>query len=86
MLGQCPSLAHLDLGGNDIEAEGVGRLAAVLGHCPSLARLDCCHNSIGDEVSGRLAALPQCLSLACLMLQREIRTVYCQANGTLKVS
>ena len=40
MLGQCASLAHLDLGRNEIRAEGAGRLAAVLGQCASLAHLD----------------------------------------------
>ena len=30
MLGQCASLAHLNLYGNKIGAEGAGRLAAVL--------------------------------------------------------
>ena len=42
VLGQCASLAHLDLGGNEIGHEGAGRLwlAAVLGQCASLAHLD----------------------------------------------
>ena len=40
VLGQCASLAHLDLGWNEIGAEGAGRLAAVLGQCASLAHLD----------------------------------------------
>ena len=31
VLGQCGSLAHLDLSGNSIRDEGVGRLAGVLG-------------------------------------------------------
>ena len=36
VLGQCASLAHLNLGGNGIGAEGAGRLAAVAKRCPSL--------------------------------------------------
>ena len=40
VLGQCASLAHLNLAGNEIGAEGAGRLAAVLGQCESLAHLD----------------------------------------------
>ena len=53
MLGQCASLAHLDLGWNEIGAEGAGRLAAVLGQCASLARLDLGVNGIGDEGAGK---------------------------------
>ena len=33
MLGQCSSLAVLNLGYNRIGAEGAGRLAGVLGQC-----------------------------------------------------
>ena len=36
VLGQCPSLAHLDLGHTFIGAEGAGRLDAVAQQCPSL--------------------------------------------------
>ena len=36
MLGQCPSLAHLDLCGNNIGAEGAGSLDAVAEQCSSL--------------------------------------------------
>ena len=36
VLGQCASLAHLDLQGNWIGAEGAGRLAAVVERCPLL--------------------------------------------------
>ena len=68
-LGQCSSLAHLNLGINTVGAEGAGRLAAVLGQCPSLAHLDLGFNSIGDEGAGRLAAaLGRCPSLAHLDL------------------
>ena len=49
MLGQCSSLATLDLGGNGIGAEGAGRLAGVLGQCSSLATLELGGNDIGDE-------------------------------------
>ena len=69
VLGQCASLAHLNLGPNEIGAEGAGRLAAVLGHCASLAHLDLGVNMIGDEGAERLAAvLGQCTSLAHLNL------------------
>ena len=33
VLGQCASLAHLDLGGNEIGAEGARRLAAIQSRC-----------------------------------------------------
>ena len=56
MLGQCASLAHLNLGYNGIGAEGARRLAAVLGQCASLAHLDLSRNRIGDEGAGRLSA------------------------------
>jgi len=36
VLGQCASLTYLDLGDNEIGAEGAGRLAAVAERCPSL--------------------------------------------------
>ena len=48
VLGQCASLAHLDLACNDIGAEGAGRLAGVLGQCASLAHLNLADNHIGD--------------------------------------
>ena len=47
VLGQCASLAHLDLRYNWIGAEGAGRLAAVLGQCASLAHLNLGGNNIG---------------------------------------
>ena len=40
VLGQCTSLAHLDLGENEIADEGAGRLVAVIGQCASLAHLN----------------------------------------------
>ena len=40
MLGQCGALAHLNLRGNRIGADGAGRLAGVLGQCGALAHLD----------------------------------------------
>jgi Ran GTPase-activating protein (RanGAP) involved in mRNA processing and transport len=57
VLGQCASLAHLDLRDNGIGAKGAGRLAAVLGQCTSLAHLDLGGNGIRDEGAGRLAAV-----------------------------
>ena len=63
-LGQCPSLAHLDLSYNDIDDEGAGRLAAALGQCPSLAHLNLGSNDIGAEGAERLDAVAgQCPSL-----------------------
>ena len=59
----------MDLGQNEIGAEGAGRLAAVLGQCASLVHLDLAGNEIGAEGAGRLAAvLGQCASLAHLDL------------------
>ena len=64
MLGQCASLAHMDLSENGIGDEGAGRLAAVLGQCTSLAHLDLDDNGIGDEGAGGLAAVAKrCPSL-----------------------
>ena len=37
---QCPALAHLNLSGNHIGAEGAGRLAQVLAQCPALTHLN----------------------------------------------
>ena len=68
-LGQCASLAYLDLSVNNIGDEGAESLATVLGQCASLAHLDLGRNRIGDEGAGRLAAvLRQCASLAHLDL------------------
>ena len=67
MLGQCASLAHLNVRWNKMRDEGAGRLAAGLGQCASLAHLDLGGNAIGAEGTGRLAAvLGQCASLAHL--------------------
>ena len=49
MLEKCSSLAALDLGNNDIGAEGARSLAGGLGQCSSLARLDLSGNDIGEE-------------------------------------
>ena len=49
VLGQCSSLATLNLRYNNIGDEGAGRLAGVLGQCSSLATLDLGGNDIGDE-------------------------------------
>ena len=69
VLGQCSSLAELNLAGNGIGAEGAGRLAEVLGQCSSLAVLNLTHNNIGAEGAERLAGvLGQCSSLAALDL------------------
>lgn len=64
MLGQCPSLAHLNSGGNSLGAEGAGVLAAELGQCPSLPYLNPGDNEIGAE--GLAVGLGQCPSRAHL--------------------
>ena len=51
----CSSLAHLNLDGNFLGVDGVGRLAGGLGQCASLAHLDLARNHIGDDGAGRLA-------------------------------
>ena len=50
MLGQCPSLATLNLGCNHIGDEGARSLARVLGQCSSLAELYLSENRISDDV------------------------------------
>ena len=50
VLGQCSSLATLDLSYNDIGAEGARSLAGVLGQCSWLARLCLDDNRIHDHV------------------------------------
>eukprot|EP00961_Rhodomonas_salina_P206568 2788859-Rhodomonas_salina.2 len=45
VLGQCKTLAVLDLRCNRIGSEGAGRLAGVLGDC----RLRCCEGTSSDE-------------------------------------
>ena len=84
VLGQCSSLAELDLGSriqmhrentmlnlesNGIGDEGATSLAGVLGQCSSLAELNLAGNDIGAEGAGSLAGvLGQCSSLAELHL------------------
>ena len=50
VLGQCPSLATLNLGCNHIGDEGARSLARVLGQCSSLAELYLSENRISDDV------------------------------------
>ena len=50
MLGQCSSLATLDLAGNFLRAEGAGRLAGMLGQCSFLVELNLTNNRIGADV------------------------------------
>ena len=71
VLGQCGSLAHLDLGGNSIGDEGARRLAGVLGQCRSLAHLDLGYNGIGDEGAGGLAAVAKRCSSLTICLERS---------------
>ena len=54
MLGQCSSLAKLDLSYNSIGDEGAGRLAGVLGQCSSLAELHLEGNGIGADAEAML--------------------------------
>ena len=69
VLGQCSSLATLNLESNDIGDEGAGSLAGVLRECSSLATLNLAGNDIGDERDRSLAeVLRQCSSLATLNL------------------
>ena len=69
MLGQCSSLATLNLGENDIGAEGAGSLAGVLGQCSALATLNLGSNVIGAAGARSLAGvLGQCSSLTTLNL------------------
>ena len=56
VLGQCCSLAVLNLQRNRIGAEGAGRLAGVLGQCSSLAKLDLSVNGIDNEGIAMLRA------------------------------
>ena len=65
VLARCPLLAHLDLRGNAIRANGAGWLAKVLPRCPALAHLDLSRNRIGNDGAGRIAGvLAQCPALA----------------------
>ena len=60
-LGQCFSLAELNLFNNGIGAEGAGRLAGVLGQFSSFVVLNLSHCCILAEEAGRLAGGPgQC--------------------------
>ena len=52
VLGQCASLAHLNLHHNIIGDVGARRLVGVLGHYLSLAHLDLSYNKIGNEGPG----------------------------------
>ena len=55
MIGQCSSLAVLDLAWNDIGFRGTRSLARVLGRCHSLAELYLDRNRIGAEGARSLA-------------------------------
>ena len=69
VLGQCSSLATLNLENNVIGAAGAGSLAGMLGKCPSLATLNLGGNNIGPEGTQSLApVLGQCSCLAELDL------------------
>ena len=55
VVGQCSSLAHLDVSFNAIREKGAVQLAGVLGQCPSLAHLDLGFNSPRGEGAEKLA-------------------------------
>jgi Ran GTPase-activating protein (RanGAP) involved in mRNA processing and transport len=57
VLGQCASLAHLDLSDNAIRAEGVQSFTAVLPQCASLARLDLRWNDLRRQEKEMFAAM-----------------------------
>jgi hypothetical protein len=88
VLGQCWSLAHLNLRDDQIRDEGQGRLAGVLGQCRLLAHLNLSINSIGDEGGGRLAGvLGQCGSLAHLDLSwNSVGREACGGAGAMRVA
>ena len=70
VLGQCSSLATLNLACNDIGDAGAGSLAGVLGQCSSLAKLNPSYNYKGNDGATSLAGvLGQCSSLATLGLE-----------------
>ena len=72
MLGQCSSLATLNLAGNDIGDERDRSLAEVLRQCSSLATLNLAGNDIEAEGARSLAeVLGQCPSLAELNVQHN---------------
>jgi Ran GTPase-activating protein (RanGAP) involved in mRNA processing and transport len=56
VLPQCPALAHLDLGYNQIGDDGAESIAGVLAQCTALAHLDLGHNYMGLGLYGRLRA------------------------------
>ena len=65
-------ITAIDLSYTNINADGVGRLAAVLGQCASLAHLDLRDNEIGAEGAGRLAAVAErCPSLTIYFEEEE---------------
>jgi hypothetical protein len=70
MMGQCTSLAHLDLNFNQIEKDGAESLAGVLAQCPAMAHLILSSfNQIGDAGPEALAGvLGQCPTLVYLDL------------------
>eukprot|EP00961_Rhodomonas_salina_P271978 3675190-Rhodomonas_salina.1 len=73
VLGDCKALAHLDMSGNQIGAEGAGPLSRVLGGCTTLAHLSLIGNAIGVEGASRLAGvLGGCKALANLDLSQNM--------------
>ena len=69
VMGQCASLADLDLHLNFIGDKEAGRLAGMLKKCASLAYLDLAITNIEDDRAGRLAeVMGQSANLAHLDL------------------
>ena len=64
-------ITAIDLFNANIQADGVGRLAAVLGQCVSLAHLDLAGNGIGAEGAGRLAAVAERCPLLTIYFERS---------------
>ena len=49
VLGQCPSLTHLDIGCNQFGPTGAESFAGVLAKCTTLVHLDLEYNRIGPD-------------------------------------
>ena len=81
MLGQCASLAHLDLGDNEIGAEGAERLAAVLGQCASLTHLDLSRNRIGDEGGGFRRRRAMCITYSSVSSWKPLVSVNSEVHS-----
>jgi hypothetical protein len=69
VLAQCPALAHLNLGENQLRTGGAENLAGELPQCRALTHLDLSADNIGDSGAESLArVLAQCPALNHLSL------------------